>query len=257
MFLRLRQLCLVARELDPVAEDLQSAFGIEICHRDPSVAQFGLCNALLPIGNSFIEIVAPIEEGTAAERYIDRRGGDGGYMTIHDTDDLDYWESRAESLKVRIAAKLGNGDYRGLQLHPRDTGGALLEINQTGKGGPSLDGDYHPAGPDWQSSVRTEVVTTIKGAELQSDEPEALANRWADILGYPVRKDDGGFRIELDHGYLRFVQARDGRGEGLGGVDLLVPDAETVRERCRQSNIPLIDGGVLIGGMRFYLQSED
>ncbi len=256
MFLRLRQLCLVASKLDPVVEELRAAFGIEVCHRDPGVGKFGLHNALLPIGNSFIEVVAPVEEGTTAERYLQRRGGDGGYMVIHDTDDLGHWKSRMETLGVRIAANLEIGDYHGLQLHPRDTGGALLEINQTGKGGP-LDGAYHPAGPDWQPYVRTDVVTAVTGAELQSDDPEALANRWGEILERPIVAGESGFAIALDNARLRFVPIRDGRGEGLGGIDLLVPDAEVVRERCRQSNLPLIDGGVLVGGVRFYLGTDD
>lgn len=256
MFLRLRQLCLVAGKLEPVVEDLRSVFGIEVCHRDPGVGQFGLENALLPIGHSFIEVVAPVEEGTAAGRYLQRRNGDGGYMVIHDTDEIHQWEARMNTLGVRIAAALEVDEYRGLQLHPGDTGGALLEINQTGKGGP-LEGAYHPAGPEWQSHVRTDVVTAVVGAELQSDEPEALAKRWGDILERPVVAGKSGFSIELDNARLRFVQARDGRGEGLGGIDLLVPEAEVVRERCRRNDLPLVDEGVLVGGVRFYLGTGD
>lgn len=256
MFLRLRQLCLVAEKLEPVVEDLRSAFGIEVCHRDPGVGQFGLHNALLPIGHSFIEVVAPVEEGTAAQRYLQRRNGDGGYMVIHDTDSIHQWEARMNTLGVRIAAVLEIDEYRGLQLHPRDTGGALLEINQTGKGGP-LEGAYHPAGPDWQSFVHTDVVTAVVGAELQGDAPEALARKWGEILERPVVADASGFSIELDNGRLRFVQARDGRGEGLGGIDLQVPDVEALKERCRQRKLPLIDGGVLVGGVRFYFGADD
>jgi len=256
MFLRLRQLCLVAEKLEPVVEDLRSVFGIEICHRDPGVGQFGLQNALLPIGDSFIEVVAPVKEGTAAERYLQRRNGDGGYMVIHDTDNIGQWEARMSALGVRIAAILEVDEYRGLQLHPRDTGGALLEINQTGEGGP-LEGAYHPAGPDWQSFIHTDVVTAVVGAELQSDAPEALAKRWGEILDRPVIAGASGLSIELDNAHLRFVQARDGRGEGLGGIDLLVPDAEAVRKRCQPNNLSEFDGGVLVGGMRFYLRTDN
>ena len=35
-----------------------------IDHRDPDVGQFGLHNALMPFGTSFVEVVAPIVEGT-------------------------------------------------------------------------------------------------------------------------------------------------------------------------------------------------
>ena len=87
-YLRLRQLCLVAAQLEPVVDDLSAVFGVEVCHRDPAVGQFGLHNALLPFGTSFVEIVAPVTEGTTAERYLERRKGDGGYMVILGSDSL-------------------------------------------------------------------------------------------------------------------------------------------------------------------------
>ena len=76
--LRLRQICLVASELDAPVEDLKAVFGIETCHHDPAVEKYGLTNALLPVGSNFLEVVAPFRNETAAGRYIDRRGGDGG-----------------------------------------------------------------------------------------------------------------------------------------------------------------------------------
>ena len=45
MWLRLRQIALVASELEPIVEDLGSVFGLEVCFRDPGVATFGLENA--------------------------------------------------------------------------------------------------------------------------------------------------------------------------------------------------------------------
>ena len=65
MWLRLRQICLVARELKPVEEQLNKVLGINVCFRDPGVAFFGLENALFPIGNQLLEVVAPVEENTA------------------------------------------------------------------------------------------------------------------------------------------------------------------------------------------------
>ena len=80
-YLRLRQLCLVARELEPTLRDLGRIFGLAICYRDGNVAKYGLVNALFPIGTSFLEVVAPTTPGTAAGCYLERRRGDGGYMS--------------------------------------------------------------------------------------------------------------------------------------------------------------------------------
>lgn len=106
MYLRLRQLCLVAYELEPVVDDLRTVFDVEVCHRDPEVGRFGLhnANALLPVGTSFIEVVVPIEAGTTAKHYLERRKGDGGYMVILDSDDLRRWEKHVDDIGVRVAA---------------------------------------------------------------------------------------------------------------------------------------------------------
>ena len=68
MTLQLRQICFVARELEPVLRDLTSILGINRCYVDSGVGKFGLENTLMPIGRNFLEVVAPVEEGTAGGR---------------------------------------------------------------------------------------------------------------------------------------------------------------------------------------------
>ncbi|WP_371999621.1 VOC family protein (plasmid) [Tistrella mobilis] len=259
MFHRLRQICLVARDLDPVVAELCDVFGVAVCHRDPEVGMFGLHNALMPLGHGFIEVVAPLAPGkaAAAERHLDRRGGDGGYMVITDTDDLARWEPHLAATGVRIAAPLEMGAYRGLQLHPRDTGGALLEINttrgNTGPDGAAIDAPYGPAGPDWQAHIRTGTVTGITGARLQAADPERLGRRWAEILRRDLRPESDGWALDLDNARIRFEPDRDGRGEGLGGVDLAVADEAGLRRRAAARFLPVVDDHVVIGGVRFHI----
>lgn len=82
MAIYLRQVCLVAARLEPVTEALSQVFSIPVCHVDPAVSAFGLENCILAVGSQFLEVVAPIGENTAAGRFLERRGGDGGYMVI-------------------------------------------------------------------------------------------------------------------------------------------------------------------------------
>ncbi|WP_295546308.1 VOC family protein [uncultured Pseudacidovorax sp.] len=248
-YLRLRQICLVAQALDPVVDDLCAVFGVEVCHRDPEVGQFGLHNALMPFGQQFIEVVAPIQPDTAAGRYLARRGGDGGYMVILDTEALPRWKAHVAAIGVRVAAPLALGDYEGLQLHPRDTGGALLELNTT-LGGAAMDGPYWPAGPHWQQHVRTARVAGIAAAVLQAPEPGALAARWSQILQRPV----AGEALALDNATLRFVPDGDGRGEGLSALVLHTRDAAAIEAAARARGLPCAEGTVQVGGVRFVLQ---
>jgi len=263
MFLRLRQLCLVARELQPVVDDLCEVLGLEVCHRDPEVARFGLHNALMRVGTSFIEVVAPLQDGTAAGRYLQRRGGDGGYMVILDCEGIEPWRLHLATVGVRIAAELETAGYVGLQLHPQDTGGALLEINST-SGGDDLQGPYWPAGPHWQQASQSPRTLAITGATLQSAEPSRLAARWSAILQRPVAARAKHFEIALDNAArLLFAQASDGRGEGLSAIDLLVTEVAEVianarKRACEVAERDGSDSGVLsIGGVRWHLSSDN
>src|ERR1019366_7586020 len=253
MWLRLRQIALVARKLAPVVDDLREVFGLEVGYRDPEVKVFGLENALLPVGSQFIEVVAPIQEGTAGGRYLDRRGGDGGYMTIMQCDDHAPRKRRVAELNIRKVIDHDTAVFHNMQLHPRDTGGTFLEIDFQ-PGGEAPDGPWMPAGKNWKPAVRTDVVRAITGAEIQSPDPEPLAKRWSDIIEIPVQKDAGGNpTIKLENATLRFVKDTDGRGEGLGGVDLAVVDRKRLLNAAEKRHRRVGDNLVLLGGIRFRL----
>lgn len=249
MTLRLRQICLVAPRLEPSVSTICTVLGTMVSYVDPNVEKYGLVNALMPFGNSFLEVVAPTRDGTAAGRYLDRRGGEGGYMVILDCDAIEPWLAHLPAVGVRIANDLDHpGEYRGLQLHPRDTGGALLEINHSHGG--AWNGPYHPAGPRWRG---TDDDDRIVAAELQSADPSRLARRWSEILRRPVRDAAGVATIDLDLGTLRFVPATDGRGEGLGGIDVQIPRHERARFAARQKEVAEVDGALMLCGTRVRL----
>ena len=101
MWIRLRQIALVAADLQKVTTEIDGVLGVEACYTDPGVSVFGLKNMLWPIGTQMLEVVTPFKDGTAGGRYIERRGGDGGYMVITLVDDVARRRVRAEELGVR------------------------------------------------------------------------------------------------------------------------------------------------------------
>jgi len=254
MWLRLRQICLVAEKLAPVEEALCDVFGVEVCHRDPGVGKFGLENALIPFGNQLLEVVAPTEPGTAAGRYLERRGGDGGYMFITQCDDHAPRRARVEALGIRLAYEFERPDYRCMQLHPRDTGGAFFEIDeQRGPNAHDLDGPWLPAGADWQRARVLDRVTGIAAAELQCDDPVALSQRWAEIAEIDLTEEDGYPVMQLDNATCRFVPCSDGRPEGLGSLDVTVSDKDAILASARARNAVSGDDQVYICGTRINL----
>jgi Glyoxalase-like domain len=206
--IRLRQVALVGRELDPVVEEICDRFGLRVCYRDPGIASFGLHNALMTIGDQFLEVVAPIENGTTAGRLLDRRRGNGGYMAIFEVDDFDERLTLLDKLGIRAVWNVDRPDIRARHLHPRDIGGAIVSIDQ-----PVPNGSWPWAGP-WTAHADTGVVTAIAGVTIGATDPAAMRARWADA--------------RLDHA-VRFVPASD-RGEGIDGVDLVAADRSRAGE---------------------------
>jgi glyoxalase-like protein len=252
MNLRMRQICLVARRLAPVVDTFERVFGLTVCHRDPGVGTYGLENALFPLGAGFLEVVAPVRDGTTAGRYLDRRGGDGGYMVITQCTDVAQRRRRCESLGVRVANEIVYPDYHEIQLHPRDVGGAMLSFSRQTADDPQ--GPWHPAGPH-ATGVRAGASPPMRAmvaAELQSEAPERLARRWSDVLDLRLARDASGRSvIDLDDARLRFVDATDGRGEGLAGLDLACADGTRILAAARAARLDVTDGAILACGIRF------
>src|SRR5213079_2157860 len=82
---------------------------------------------------------------------------------------------RMADLGVRTVWKLDLPDIRGTHLHPKDTGGALLSLDDA-----TPADSWRWGGPEWRRHVRRERVDAITAAEMQSEDPRSLAERWAD-----------------------------------------------------------------------------
>ena len=246
--MRLRQIALVGADLEVARADITAILGLGAAYADPGVGKYGLHNAVWPIGDTFLEVVSPTRDGTTAGRLLAKRGGDGGYMAIFQCEDLVAARARVTAQGVRVADQFDGDGVAFTHLHPRDLGGAIV----------SIDAMVPPerwewGGPDWQANVRTDVACEIVGAELQGEDPEGMAGRWAGALGREVRFDDGAWRIALDGGELRFVMAADGRGEGLGVFDVAVRDPQAVRATASARGCVDTEGQVILCGTRVRL----
>jgi hypothetical protein len=221
-YLRLRQVCLVAADLGREAARLEQALGVSECHRDANVAKYGLENVLFPVGSGFLEIVSPTRPGTAAGRFLERHGGRNGYMVIMDCDEPERYRRRAERLGIRVANVIRHDNYLGIQLHPKDTGAAMLEFNHT-PGGEDPMGPYAPAGAGWQQAVRNDITRSLRAVEIECSDPDSLSARWADLLERPARNRT----VSLDAGAIRFL-AGTGPEAVLAGVVLEAASAATL-----------------------------
>jgi hypothetical protein len=249
-YIRLRQICLVAPELEPVIADIADIMGLAVCYRDGNVEKYGLVNALLPVDTILLEVVSPFREGTAAGRFIQKTGGRGGYMAIFACDDPDARAKAANALGVRTANVITHAPYHGVQLHPRDSRAAFIEFNHT-DGSDDVLGAYPPAGPDWQNFIRKDVTLALTGVEMQSSDPAGLAAHWGVILGLPVsRGEDGAAELKLPNAGFRFVK---GESEIMSALDFRVANVDDVCEAARVRGYDVSCNELLLGGVVFRL----
>lgn len=254
--MRLRQIALVAETLKPAVDDITAILGLEVAYRDPRVSYFGLENAVMPISGNFLEVVAPVKDDTTAGRYLDRRGGNGGYMVILQCDDALAQRKRITSLGIRSVLNIDNPEYRATHFHPGDTGNLLLSVDSVKPGDDYTDPVcmWEPAGPAWQDAIRTGTISEMLGAQLQSGNPAELASLWSTILGLEARESGSGeWQILLQNGLLRFVPDIDGRGTGVGGIDLKTVDRDRLLDAAGERGCLVSDNRVIICGTRFNL----
>ena len=189
---RLRQLVLAAHERASVEQALRALLAASSGHHDPGVGRFGLTNVVLAAGCDFVEVVSPSEPGTAAGRWLARRGGDGGYMLMVDGPPTLTAPDRLAALAVREVHRVELPDIVDAHLHPTDTGGVLLALD-------SVDpaGSWRWAGPPWTGGSPT-CAGGLREVTVAVSDPEDVTRRWAALLDVTAVGSD--CRLQLDDG---------------------------------------------------------
>ena len=214
---RLRQIAVVAADLEETASQLQAAFGWADPYHDPGVGQFGLANAVFAAGDTFVEVVSPVQPVTTAGRYLASRGGDSGYMAIFQLPDLARARRRVAEAGIRVVWSADLPDIAGTHLHPKDVPGAIVSLDWA-----DPPQSWHWAGPQWTGGAPEHAPTGLTGLTVEVSDPPGAAARWAEALGLTVFDEGGTVTIELAAARqeLRFVPVATDRGEGITEVRL-------------------------------------
>jgi hypothetical protein len=214
---RLRQVVVVTRDLAGVASALQSTLSLPDPFEDPGVGEFGLENRVFAAGDCFVEVLTPLRPGTAGGRYLERRGGDAGYMAIFQLADLESARARVRDVGVRVVWQADLDDISGTHLHPGDVGGAIVSLDRA-----DPPASWHWAGPHWRGGAPADAVPGgITALLVRAADPTEMAARWAEVLG--VVADGDVVRLAGAGQELRFVAASSASEEGIAGVDLALP----------------------------------
>jgi hypothetical protein len=218
-----------ARDLDATMAALEGALGVSAPFHDQGVGHFGLRNAVYTLGDTFVEIVSPTREGTAAGRQIDRNGGDCGYMCMFEVADEAATRDRIAAAGARIVNDTSHDDIVDLHLHPKDVPGAIVALDIT-----DPVGSWRWGGPAWEGRIPSYGAGGLLGLTVAVHEPDKTARIWAGLLG--VNAD--ATTLSLDGGRQRvdFVAAADDEPERIVEVRAFAPDRS---------------GDVTVAGVRF------
>lgn len=248
--MRIRQLVLVVKDRDKIVKDICDLFKVDVAFYDPGIIHFGLENAVIPIGDTFLEVVSPVQENTTAGRYLERRQGDGGYMVIIQTDDFVKEKERVLSEGIQIVWNADRTEEgiraQGIHLHPKELG-TILSIDSM-----EPPSSWLWASTKWEEKVNTEVTNCLNGVHLQSRDPETMMRKWEKALGREGTYSNNKFLIELKESRVVFVEDSDGRGDGIESFEVSVKDKESVIKSAEDLGL-YTNSEVHIGGAKFLL----
>ena len=177
-------------------------------------------------------------------------------MVILQCADASAERQRISGLGLRPVWSCDRLAYTATHFHPADCGGILLSVDSV-EPGADLHAPFcswEPAGPDWRRAIRQHVVRDLVGAELQSDDPAGLVQLWSRILDRPaIDEGAAGYTIGLDDARLAFRPSLDGRGVGVGAVELTAVDAGRAKASAGARGLISETGGIEICGVRINL----
>ncbi|KAK2767069.1 hypothetical protein FQN54_006388 [Arachnomyces sp. PD_36] len=266
---RLRQIALVAEDLEKAKQLLTYILETEVVFIDPEVEQWGLKNFLVAIGGDIIEVVSPFKPETSAGRLLSRRG-DGGYMIIMQTGDAVARRSFIESQK--LAKVIFSREYEEsvcIQYHPKGIkGGVIPELDSHDKSASNPEplmsrfSPWHACGSDYNaystvmkrcSHLRfVEAVCRLDPGEADT---EAAAKQWERTFGTP-RREDG---LVFTNGAVKFIPGEEGKPEGIASITIAVEGESkfnAILNRARDQGL-CGDGWINMLGVKWYFVCVD
>lgn len=107
----------------------RDTLGMSLVHRE-TVASQGVEAALLEVGDSHVELIAPLGPETGVARFLQKRGP-GLHHVAYRVDDIDAALASLSAAGVRLIdeqARVGIRGSRVAFIHPSATGGVLTEL---------------------------------------------------------------------------------------------------------------------------------
>jgi methylmalonyl-CoA/ethylmalonyl-CoA epimerase len=119
-------------DLDEAKAFYAAAFGLEVVHEEVNEEQ-GVREAMLGVGGSYIQLLAPLSPESTIAKFLDR-SGPGIQQIAFGVDDVVATADALRAAGVRVLydqPKIGTAGSLVNFAHPKDCGGVLIELVQS------------------------------------------------------------------------------------------------------------------------------
>ena len=120
---------IAVEDLDASLAYYRDALKLPLVHRE-TVSEQGVDAVLFDLGDSHIELIAPLGPETGVAKFLEKRGP-GLHHVAYRVDDIEAALAALAALGVRLIDATPRTGIRGSRvafLHPASTGGVLTEI---------------------------------------------------------------------------------------------------------------------------------
>jgi methylmalonyl-CoA/ethylmalonyl-CoA epimerase len=128
---RIEHVALAVADLDGAVEHYERVWGVRVSHRE-RVEDQDIEEAMLPLGDSHIQLVAPLSDESTVAKFISRRG-EGLHHIAYEVDDLAGALRDLERQGVQLidrAPRRGGRGHMVAFVHPKANLGVLVELIQ-------------------------------------------------------------------------------------------------------------------------------
>jgi methylmalonyl-CoA/ethylmalonyl-CoA epimerase len=131
MIKSINHIAIIVPELEGALDFWEGALGLKLA-RTESVPEEGVDVAFLPIGGSNVELLKPTVADTGVARFLEKRGP-GIHHMCFEVDDIDATMARLREHNIQLIneePQTGHGGRKYAFVHPKSTGGVLVELYQ-------------------------------------------------------------------------------------------------------------------------------
>ena len=133
MIKSINHIAVIVPDLEGALNFWEGALGLKLA-RTESVPEEGVDVAFLPIGGSNVELLKPTVADTGVARFLEKRGA-GIHHMCFELDDIEATLAQLREHNIQLINEqpvAGHGGRKYAFVHPKSTGGVLVELYELG-----------------------------------------------------------------------------------------------------------------------------